>query len=408
MKGLDVIGDIHGHASALTALLERLGYTSVKGVYRHATRLVVFAGDFIDRGPDQLEVLNIARSMVDSGSAQSVMGNHEFNAIGWATPDGKGGYLRAHTSKNESQHRKFLDQVGEGSLRHKEWISWLQTLPLWIDFNGLRVVHACWHKPSQANLSGYLDARTCLTEEGIIAAHTRGNKAYSAVDVLLKGPEVKLPDGHSFHDKDGHRRHEARLRWWDPCATTFKTAALGMEGRESDLSDDTIPMDYLYTEKVPLLFGHYWMRGEPEMLQPFASCLDYSVAKDGFLTAYRWSGEADLCAGHYHFVVGLFVCAGDKTKFGWLRRVLDGQHGPWTEPKMRSKPKAASPALITTAALTSQTPATTIPTQLPQLPKNVLVIDTETSGRAGARDPRRRASQRPSRGRGADRRPTPC
>lgn len=302
MEGLDVIGDIHGHASALSALLEKLGYARVKGVHRHPARMVVFAGDFIDRGPHQLEVLEIARAMVDNGSAQAVMGNHEFNAIGWATPDGKGGYLRPHTHKNEAQHRKFLDQVGEGSLLHGEWISWFRTLPLWIEFKGLRVVHACWHKPSQANLSGYLDARTCLTEQGLIAAHTKGGKAYSAVDVLLKGPEVKLPAGQSFHDKDGHLRHEARLRWWDPSATTFRTSALGMEGREADLPDDSIPMDYLYTEKVPLLFGHYWMKGEPKMLQPSASCLDDSVAKDGFLTAYRWSGEATLSPGNFVWV----------------------------------------------------------------------------------------------------------
>ena len=49
--------------------------------------------------------------------------------------------------------------------------------------------------------------------------------------MLLKGPEAHLPNGRSFHDKDGHLRHETRLRWWDPAATTFRTAAIGMEAR---------------------------------------------------------------------------------------------------------------------------------------------------------------------------------
>jgi hypothetical protein len=302
MRGLDVIGDIHGHANSLVKLLEKLGYTITDGVYRHPGRMVVFSGDFVDRGPDQLAVLRIARSMVESESALSVMGNHEFNAIGWATTDGGGGYLRPHTPKNHAQHRAFLEQVGEGSSAHQEWISWFQTLPLWIDFGGLRVVHACWHKPSQDALSGYLDAKTCLTAEGIVAAHRRGDRVFSAVDVLLKGPEVQLPNGHSFHDKDGHLRHEARLRWWDPMATTFRTASLGMEGREADLPQDNVPTEYLYTERVPLLFGHYWMKGEPEMLQPFASCLDYSVAKGGYLTAYRWSGETTLSPNNFVWV----------------------------------------------------------------------------------------------------------
>jgi hypothetical protein len=26
----------------------------------------------------------------------------------------------------------------------------------------------------------------------------------------------------------------------------------------------------------------------------YGACLDFSVAKNGFLTAYRWSGESDL------------------------------------------------------------------------------------------------------------------
>jgi hypothetical protein len=31
---------------------------------------------------------------------------------------------------------------------------------------------------------------------------------------------------------------------------------------------------------------------------PNAACLDFSVAKKGRLTAYRWSGEAELSAGN--------------------------------------------------------------------------------------------------------------
>ena len=37
-EGLDFIGDIHGHADALEALLRRLGYVEDNGCYRHATR----------------------------------------------------------------------------------------------------------------------------------------------------------------------------------------------------------------------------------------------------------------------------------------------------------------------------------------------------------------------------------
>ena len=88
-SGFDVIGDIHGHADALTRLLEAMGYREHEGVYRHDSRTVVFLGDFVARGPQQREVLRIARSMVTAGTARAIMGNHEFNAIAYATPHPK-------------------------------------------------------------------------------------------------------------------------------------------------------------------------------------------------------------------------------------------------------------------------------------------------------------------------------
>ena len=55
--GLDLIGDIHGHASALDRLLDELGYETIDGVRRHRKRTAVFLGDYIDRGPE-IEVLH--------------------------------------------------------------------------------------------------------------------------------------------------------------------------------------------------------------------------------------------------------------------------------------------------------------------------------------------------------------
>jgi len=64
----DVIGDIHGHAEELRRLLQDMGYSEDDGVFRHRDRRVIFVGDFIDRGPEQCEVLRIARSMCDAGT----------------------------------------------------------------------------------------------------------------------------------------------------------------------------------------------------------------------------------------------------------------------------------------------------------------------------------------------------
>jgi len=101
----DIIGDIHGQAGELEELLTKLGYGCIGGVYRHDTRQVIFLGDFIDRGPHQRRVLNLVRAMVADGTALAVMGNHEFNAIAFYTPDGSGGHLRPRNEKNVHQHR---------------------------------------------------------------------------------------------------------------------------------------------------------------------------------------------------------------------------------------------------------------------------------------------------------------
>ena len=65
----DLIGDIHGHASELVKLLAALGYSKHKGVYKHPERQAIFLGDFIDRGPQIRETLEIVRPMIDSNAA---------------------------------------------------------------------------------------------------------------------------------------------------------------------------------------------------------------------------------------------------------------------------------------------------------------------------------------------------
>src|ERR1700760_4007689 len=128
--GYDIIGDIHGQADKLRVLLKRLGYVESNGVMRHPERTAIFVGDFIDRGPHQIETINIVRPMVDAGSALAVMGNHEFNAIAWylRDPDQSDEYLRPRKGdigeKNRHQHAAFLAEVEHKPALHAEIIDW--------------------------------------------------------------------------------------------------------------------------------------------------------------------------------------------------------------------------------------------------------------------------------------------
>jgi hypothetical protein len=212
----DIIGDIHGCAHSLRLLLDRLEYSVRDGAYRHPERRVIFLGDFIDRGPLQRETIEIVRRMVDAGAALSVMGNHEFNALAYYTPDRESGdYLRPHTEKNMHQHQAFLDAYAHTLDDYTDVIAWFMTLPLWLDLGELRVVHACWDARLIASIAESQGGSHLLSEDLLVQSNRRGQWQYEALETLLKGKEIPLPDGAGFRDKDGNPRHNIRVRWWD-------------------------------------------------------------------------------------------------------------------------------------------------------------------------------------------------
>ena len=146
-------------------------------------------------------------------------------------------------------------------------------------------------------------------------ASRAGDPLYAAVEVLLKGPEVKLADYDlpKFTDPSGHARDHARLRWWRP--GTLSLAEL-LDIREGALSDDNQPYPdlsdkklnavdhtYAYEADIPLVFGHHWRDWEPDEhidWTEHTACVDFSAAKpDGHLVAYRWRGESTIDPAHY-------------------------------------------------------------------------------------------------------------
>lgn len=305
MRGMryDIIGDIHGHAEKLTAMLTALGYRHHLGAWRHPDSAAIFVGDFIDRGPGQLDTLRIVRAMIDAEAAQAVMGNHEFNAIAWYTPDPdvEGNHLRQRSAKNRGQHQAFLTEVEGKPAEHAELVDWFLTLPLWLELPGLRVIHACWHPARMAEIAPHLQPGRKLDATLVTAASRRGSMEFHAIETLLKGLEIRLPPGHDFRDKEGHRRHEVRTRWWDINANTYRTAAILDRAERDALPDTPIPESAVlgYESEVPVFFGHYWWNGIPAPLMPHVACVDYSAGKRGPLVAYRWDGESVLDAGNF-------------------------------------------------------------------------------------------------------------
>lgn len=302
----DLIGDIHGHADELVQLLDTLGYRKSDGAYRHPERKVIFLGDFIDRGPKIQEVLDIVRPMIEKGTALAVMGNHELNALAFHTIHmiHLSGHLRPRDNKNIRQHAQTLLQMNDQILA--ETNEWFRTLPMWLDLDGLRVVHACWDDQAIATIKSALESHGGITDSFLHAACEHGNAVFDAVEVILKGKEAALPDGIWFKDKDHHVRHHTRVRWYSsPIGQTYRTYAL-TDKIDCDLELDPSVIEQAVpypTTAKPAFVGHYWLAGQrPEILAENVACVDYSVAKDGFLCAYRWNGEQKLSNENFVWV----------------------------------------------------------------------------------------------------------
>jgi protein phosphatase len=88
----DIIGDVHGCYDELLALLGDLGYIAEAEpvadvrdlgirVTPPAGRRAIFLGDLVDRGPASPQVLRLVMSMVRSGAALCVPGNHDIKLL---------------------------------------------------------------------------------------------------------------------------------------------------------------------------------------------------------------------------------------------------------------------------------------------------------------------------------------
>ena len=141
----DVIGDVHGCADELQALLTKLGYRvewddragdRTVTVVSPQGRKVVFVGDLADRGPNSPDVLRIAMSMTATGTAYAVQGNHDQKLARWlAGRKVKIAHgLQQTIDQLESQDRAFREALPtflDGLRSH-----------VWLDGGRLAVAHA--------------------------------------------------------------------------------------------------------------------------------------------------------------------------------------------------------------------------------------------------------------------------
>jgi hypothetical protein len=299
----DLIGDIHGHCSTLKKLLQKLGYKESDNVWKHDSRTAIFVGDYIDRGPEIKQTLDLVKAMTDAGSAIALMGNHEYNAVAYATKDEQGNYYRSHSPVHTKQHQATLDQFAASPDEWKSYLQWFRQLPLFLELPELRAVHACWDAAhiDWLRSNNYLT----LTDELLHLSNIRGSQANLVIEETLKGKEFAIPAAYVWCDKDGHARVSNRIKWWkQPGSATYGDLLFSCP---PEMQDEKVPDDIsitVYPEDAPPVFiGHYWLEDEFPVIQAEnVICLDYSVAKDGPLVGYRFDWENKIDNKHFVFV----------------------------------------------------------------------------------------------------------
>lgn len=320
IDGYDLIGDVHGCGATLAALLEKLGYHQKNGVYRHPRRKVIFLGDLIDRGPRIRLAVSIARRMVEAEEAFIVMGNHEANALTYSRRcrDGSGcEWLREHTPRHNRVIQETLEQYRDHPVEWEETLAWFMDIPLLLERDGMRVVHACWDAPLiKQFLARYPDAR--IDEDFLHESVQPGSFSFRVLERLTRGTHIPLPNGVEIHSGDGFTRRTFRAHFWAASPRTYGDVIFQPDNLPGELEDRVLSeqerarLTYYGPDEPPLFVGHYWCEGIPALPAPNIACLDYSAVKFGRLVAYRWDGEQALNAD----------------KFVWIRVPRDEQARP--------------------------------------------------------------------------------
>lgn len=309
-QAYDLIGDVHGCAHSLESLLKKMGYQHRQGCYRHAQRKVIFVGDIVDRGPRIREALHIVKDMVDQGQAEIVLGNHEYNAMCYCTEGREGSphqYLREHNARHHRLIRETLEQFESFRQEWFSFLKWFHEIPLFIEKEKFRVVHACWDSKAISRFKE-ISSNHCISEDLLHASTESDSFSGAVIDKLTRGTALELPNGETILGKDGLARHMFRTKFWSDKPQTYNDVVFQPDPLPSDMAHR--PLSAIEKQKLlhypsselPVFVGHYWMSSTPSPITDNIACLDYSAVKYGKLVAYRMDDEQHLSQDKFIWV----------------------------------------------------------------------------------------------------------
>ena len=296
---VDIVGDVHGEIDALDSLLGHLGYDwrrdSSEG------RRLVFVGDLTDRGPDSPAVVDKVRCLVEAGRAQCVIGNHELSLLRHVEKHANSWYVKGEPDEwpTEVPDAAEKERIGK----------FLKTLPMVLERDDLRVVHACWHAESIESIRKQQDRFDSVAE---FYKYCEGSRPVTEEEQeLTKRKEAEVQEfGHDLCNPDWQAKMLPANAEWSRRYQMSNPVRVVTSGEEA-IADtqffsagkwrmlNRVRWWDQYKDGQVVVFGHYWRWSNANDAVDLHSRVPYLF--DGF------SGDAWLGARRNAFCVDFRV-----------------------------------------------------------------------------------------------------
>lgn len=186
---INFVGDIHGCATALDEILEKIG---VDNGHLKDNELYVFCGDYVDRGVENTRVLEMIESFIDSDNVIVLEGNHERSLLEW----GESAYIHANRFRDVTSVE--LERDGFSMDRAKVLYNKMKKYARFVDGDGREII-AC-----HGGLSSLPEFFLGLNASALV----RGDGAYNDTDIVEARWEETTGAPHGIYMIHGHRHNK--------------------------------------------------------------------------------------------------------------------------------------------------------------------------------------------------------
>lgn len=261
---IDIIGDIHGEFEALNNLLHQLGYDD--DGFHPDDRKLVFVGDFCDRGPDSPSVIKKIKKLIDLGNAQAIIGNHELNILKGKRNAGTGWFFEERQSKDISYEPYAKIHNDDKQLV----LDFFNNLPVALENDDLRIVHAAWNDTSIKSLKDYsgkigdiyIDIEKNVNEDlkvsGLLDNY---NQEQSQWEKEIEDENFNIPFLHYTSLYNLNHQMNNPIRVLTSGVEVKAEKIFYASGKWRFIQRDTWWNNY--TDDKPVIVGHYWRKLNP-------------------------------------------------------------------------------------------------------------------------------------------------